>query len=1278
MEPADLMDKDDGVTGQGTEEMAQEVEVKAEGEQETTEEQAPAEEVPAESAGGGVCRGCGCKEGAACPQVAQHPVLEGEEEKGVMVDLGVGEVERYQGTLVERVWPRCECTPLKGSFRGQCAVVGGTRASLDVSPIRVDTTSCVVMEMFAVEDDCVDTDYEPILSSVDVKRTAVVKPGLLAIERGDASLEKVIEALRPYHAINISKNHRILSFFPLEGPLAEPFAQSAVSGSGKGYWSHRVVIPPPPPGGTPSSLSTSPELYTTLSLPLAKLLILARPPAALPAQAATGRRYKAIVLYVPSISCGSCAAKISKALEGLDLVIGTDFFVSVPNKMVGVLTPPDQDAHSLLDRLKNVLTEKKLPPQPRHVECSVANLKIEGMTCGSCVARIRKKLQPFTATIELTDGTARVNTAHLSEQQGAEEVVAKVNSIGKFKASLVSTESILEPAPELVEVAISSFDLRSEVVLTGEENHGTPLTTPKKTPAKPPSKAPGPPSPTHGSAVFVDTLLQVRGMTCASCVSRIESHLTENPKVVSASVALATDTARVRHHPSLSVNDLCTDLGLLGYPSSELKGETAAKDLEKTISREHDKAMHFRNAMASLALSIPMMVTMLLEPHIPALEHLMMSHVVGRITVDTIFQLTLATPVVFIYGRGFFVRAAAALSHGAATMDVLVALGVGTAYLSGVLQLLFDFGEGYTDTAASLVAFMLLGKYFESLAKGKTASDLLSLLALQPSKAKLVEDGRDREVDVNVVQKGDLVKVLTGDQVPVDGEVVEGQCSVDQSMLTGESLPVPKQKGDAVAGGTTCVDGLVVIRATHVGADSTLSQILRLVNEAQTSKAPVQAFADKVASYFVPFVVGTALLSFTMWYVLGLWDVYPPSWRGKNSALTFSLNFLLATLVVACPCAMGLATPTAVMVGTGVGARVGVFIKGAETLETASMVKGVLFDKTGTLSTGKVKVVRSSRLGREDHLRLIVAAEAASQHPVAKAVVDYYKGGPLPTPTTHTTTPGKGITAVVEGHRVCIGSTKWLFSMIKDVPVSVSSEINSMNDKGLTVVAASVNGKLSWTFGLQDTLKPEAPEIIDYLLTHHYKVYMVTGDNRRAALSLARQAGLSEKNVYAEVLPGDKASIVNKVQHEVGKVAFVGDGINDAPALAAADVGIALGTGTSVAMDAADALLTKSNLRDVVAMLDLSKAVMRRIKWNFVWAFGYNIAALPVASGMLFPFIHAQLPPVVGGMAMIGSSLLVLTSSLLLRSYKPPLSDQPTESQPLLKQKQAKSYSTFA
>lgn len=705
-----------------------------------------------------------------------------------------------------------------------------------------------------------------------------------------------------------------------------------------------------------------------------------------------------------------------------------------------------------------------------------------------------------------------------------------------------------------------------------------------------------------------------------------------------------------------------------------------SKDLE-----ESSKMFHLFTS--SLFLSVPVFLIKVC-PHVPLLYPFLLWRC-GPFLMRDWLKWGLVSVVQFFVGKRFYVAAGKALRRGSTNMDVLVALGTSASYFYSVCALFYGAVTGfwsptYFETSAMLITFVLLGKYLESLAKGKTSDAIKKLIELAPATALLLlkdKGGRcieEREIDALLIQPGDLLKVLPGTKLPADGVVVWGSSYVNESMVTGESAPVLKEVNSPVIGGTVNLHGVLHIQATKVGSNTVLSQIINLVETAQMSKAPIQKFADFVASIFVPTVVVLALLTLFGWYIGGVTGAYPQSWLPENgNYFVFSLMFAISVVVIACPCALGLATPTAVMVATGVGAKNGVLIKGGDALERAQKVKYVIFDKTGTLTQGKATVTIAKvfvDMDRGEFLRLVASAEASSEHPLGKALVEYARhfhffepsetkdlendnkdsrySGWLLDVSDFSALPGRGVHCSLDGRRVLIGNRKLLAENGVTIPTNVENFVVELEESAKTGVLVAYDNVLIGVLGIADPLKREAAVVVEGLGKMGIRPVMVTGDNWRTAKAVAKEVGIHD--VKAEVMPAGKAEVICEFQRDGSVVAMVGDGINDSPALAAADVGMAIGAGTDVAIEAADYVLMRNNLEDVITAIDLSRKTFRRVRLNYVFAMAYNVIAIPVAAGVFYPWIRLELPPWVAGACMALSSVSVVCSSLLLRTYKKP------------------------
>ena len=730
----------------------------------------------------------------------------------------------------------------------------------------------------------------------------------------------------------------------------------------------------------------------------------------------------------------------------------------------------------------------------------------------------------------------------------------------------------------------------------------------------------------------------VEGMSCASCVARIEKALLDSPGVLRAAVNLATARAHVDYLPSeTNRRDLAKVIESAGYRVAETGIGPGAEDTERLL-REKDYRDLRTKVVAGAALGIVIFLGSMRHwfPWVPPF-------------LQNFFVLwALATPVQFVLGRQFYLGAWAALRHRTTDMNTLVAVGTSAAYFYSVAATIFPsffhkagvMPEVYFDTSALIILLILFGKMLEARAKGRTSEAIKKLMSLRPKTARIIRDGGEFDIPVEDVTVGDIILVRPGEKLPVDGVVTEGKSAVDESMITGESLPVEKKPGDEVIGATINKAGSLRFRATKVGKDTALAQIIRLVQEAQGSKAPIQRLADVIASYFVPAVIGIAVVTFAVWYAFG------PSPR-----LTLALLNFVAVMIIACPCALGLATPTAIMVGTGRGAEHGILIKGGESLEMAHRIDTVVFDKTGTLTKGEPRVTdiaAAATFADRDVLFYAASAEKVSEHPLGESVVKMAgeRGVALEGPRDFQVLEGLGISAMVGGKPVLVGSARIMMERGVDIG-GLAAKADAFSGEGKTAVFVAVEGRAAGVLAIADTLKESSVPALRRLKALGLELVMLTGDNRRTAEAIAAQAGIT--TVVPEVLPQDKVNEIKRLQSLGKKVAMVGDGINDAPALAQADVGIAIGTGTDVAMEASDITLIKGDLGGVASAIELSRRTIRTIKQNLFWAFIYNTIGIPVAAGVLYPFFHILLSPIIASVAMAFSSVSVVSNSLRLR-----------------------------
>ncbi|MEN6324970.1 MAG: heavy metal translocating P-type ATPase [Syntrophomonas sp.] len=726
--------------------------------------------------------------------------------------------------------------------------------------------------------------------------------------------------------------------------------------------------------------------------------------------------------------------------------------------------------------------------------------------------------------------------------------------------------------------------------------------------------------------------LKVTGMSCAACSAKIEKSLNKIDGINKAAVNLTTERASIQYDASqVKISDMIKTIRALGYEAE--KAEDISRDREQE-QRQKEIGQLRTTLIISAILSSPLLLAMLLSVLRIETPWLSLLH-------NAYFQLAIATPIQFGIGSRFYKHAYFALRSGSANMDVLIAIGTSAAYFFSLYNVFFErvpagmMKDLYFEAAAIIITLILLGKYLEAVAKGKTSEAIKKLMSLQAKTARVVRNGAEEDIPIEEVELGDIVVVRPGEKVPVDGKITEGNSSLDESMLTGESLPIDKKSGDPVFGATINKFGTFKFEVTKVGKDTALSQIIRMVEEAQGSKAPIQKIADQVSGIFVPVVLVIALITFLAWFLNG---------AGINKALISAV----AVLVIACPCALGLATPTAIMVGTGKGAENGILIKGGEHLEMAYKLNAVVLDKTGTITRGEPEVTDVLALSGSDKneiLKLAAIAEKSSEHPLGVAI--YEKGkkelDAIKDPEKFEAIPGRGVMAVVDTKEIYIGTRKLMNEKAIDTG-SIESTIIRLEDEGKTAMLMAIDNKLEAVLAVADTLKENSREAIEDLQQMGIEVYMITGDNQRTANAIAKQVGIT--NVLAEVLPENKAEEVEKLKSQGKIVAMVGDGINDAPALATADIGMAIGTGTDIAMEAADITLMRGDLRTIATAIRLSRKTINKIKQNLFWAFFYNIIGIPFAA-------LGYLSPIIAGGAMAFSSVSVVTNSLSLKRYNP-------------------------
>ncbi|MFN2341323.1 MAG: heavy metal translocating P-type ATPase [Halanaerobium sp.] len=740
----------------------------------------------------------------------------------------------------------------------------------------------------------------------------------------------------------------------------------------------------------------------------------------------------------------------------------------------------------------------------------------------------------------------------------------------------------------------------------------------------------------------------IDGMTCASCSAAVEKALNKSEGVYQANVNIATEKGSVEYNPEiLSKNDFRQIVKNAGYELARFEDEEIDKSSESAedeLSEDMKKVKEAKKKMwGTWAFTIPIMLWMIPE--------MFFGLAWPNMQIFNLGMIVLAIPPLFVFGRKTFITAYRAVSHGSANMDVLIAMGTGAAFITGP-AVFFTPIANYAGVAAMIMAFHLTGRYIEETAKGRASQAIRKLLELGAKTATVIEAGEEKEVAIEDVQPGDIMLIKPGEKIPTDGEIVEGKTTVDESMATGESMPVQRTKGDEVIGATVNQKGLIKVKATKVGKDTFLSQVVKMVEEAQGTKVPIQEFADKITSIFVPTVLIIALSTFVLWLIfpdslrqVGFWaQSFLPWVNPELGTFTLAIFATIAVLVIACPCALGLATPTALMVGSGIGAENGVLIRKGEAIQTMKDVHTIVFDKTGTITKGKPEVtdlIAAPGSSEEKLLQLAASVEAGSEHPLGESIVGGAKDRDIDIKEIKkfNSVTGKGVEAEVEGRQVLVGSRKLMESAGIDTD-DFEADLTRLENEAKTAMLAAADGQMLGIVAVADALKEDSAKAIAELKKLGLKTAMITGDNQRTAEAIAREVGID--HVVAEVMPDGKVDKVKELQSKFGIIAMVGDGINDAPALTQANVGIAIGTGTDIAIESSDITLVRGDLSSVITAVKLSRATFRKIKQNLFWAFFYNLIAIPVA-------ILGLLHPVIAEMAMATSSISVVTNANLLR-----------------------------
>ncbi|XP_021888702.1 probable copper-transporting ATPase HMA5 [Carica papaya] len=923
------------------------------------------------------------------------------------------------------------------------------------------------------------------------------------------------------------------------------------------------------------------------------------------------------VFQVTGMTCSACAGSVEKAIKRLPGI--REAAVDVLNNRAQVFFHRSiVNEESIRERIEDAGFEARLIKDSANEKSThVYRIHINGMTCTSCSSTVERALLAVNgvqkAQVALATEEAEV---HFDPKILRHNQLLEVIEDTGFEAILISTGE-----------DVNKIDLRVDGVLT-----------------------------THSMIMIEQSLETLPGI----------QGIDMDPQVNKISVYYRPDVTGPRNFirviESISSGHFKTTIFPEGGGGRENHRQEEIKQYKSSF-------------LWSLVFTIPVFLTSMIFMYIPGIKEGLDTKVVNMLSVGEIIRWILSTPVQFIIGWRFYTGSYKALRHGSANMDVLIALGTNAAYFYSAYSVLRaaispDFkGTDFFETSAMLISFILLGKYLEVLAKGKTSEAIAKLMNLTPDTAILLtldDEGNvlsEEEIDSRLIQKNDIIKIIPGAKVASDGYVLWGQSNVNESMITGEAQLVPKRKGDPVIGGTVNENGALHIKATKVGSESALARIVRLVESAQLAKAPVQKFADRISKYFVPMVIILSFSTWLAWFLVGKFHGYPESWVPSSmDSFELALQFGISVMVIACPCALGLATPTAVMVGTGVGASQGVLIKGGQALEIAHKVSCIVFDKTGTLTVGKPVVVNTRLLKNmvlREFYELVAATEMNSEHPLAKAIVEYakkFRGDEekivWPEARDFISFTGHGVKATVRNREIIVGNKSLMLENGIAVPADAEDMLTETEEMAQTGILVSIDGEITGVLAISDPLKPGAREVIPILKSMRVRSIMVTGDNWGTANSIAQEVGI--ETVVAEAKPEQKADKVKDLQASGHVVAMVGDGINDSLALVAADVGIAIGAGTDIAIEAADIVLMKSNLEDVITAIDLSRHTFSHIRLNYVWALGYNLLGIPIAAGTLFPSTRFRLPPWIAGAAMAASSVTVVCCSLFLKYYKRP------------------------
>ncbi|XP_042504212.1 probable copper-transporting ATPase HMA5 [Macadamia integrifolia] len=928
-----------------------------------------------------------------------------------------------------------------------------------------------------------------------------------------------------------------------------------------------------------------------------------------------GSEAKALFSVV-GMTCSACAGSVEKAIKRLPGI--RDAAVDVLNNRAQVLFYPNfVNEETIREAIKDAGFEASLiKDEVNERSMQTCRLRVKGMTCTSCSRTVESALQ----------GIEGVNKAQVALATEEVEIY--------YDPKIVSHNQLLEE--------VEHFGFEAILISTGEDR----------------SKI----------------QLKLDGVCTSHSMRMIENSLQALPGVQDVTIDPMVHKISISYKPDETGPRTFIHV-IESTGSGHFKAMIFPEGGGRDSLRQEEIKNYYRSFLWSLVFTIPVFLTSMVFMYIPGIKQGLDAKVINMLTFGEIMRCILSTPVQFIIGWRFYTGSFKALRHGSANMDVLIALGTNAAYFYSVYSVLRaatleeSKATDFFETSSMLISFILLGKYLEVLAKGKTSEAIAKLMDLAPETATLLTIDREgnvvgeHDIDSQLILKNDVIKIMPGAKVACDGFVTWGQSHVNESMITGEARPVAKRKGDTVIGGTVNENGVLHVQATRVGSEAALSQIVRLVESAQMAKAPVQKFADRISKYFVPLVIILAFCTWLAWFLAEKLNGYPKSWIPSSmDGFQLALQFGISVMVIACPCALGLATPTAVMVGTGVGASQGVLIKGGQALESAHKVNCIVFDKTGTLTIGKPVVV-STRLLKNMVLRdfygLVAAIEVNSEHPLAKALVEYAKKfreeeekHVWPEARDFVSITGHGVKATVQNKEIVVGNKSLMLDSGISIQVDAEELLVETEELAQTGILVSIDREVVGVIAISDPLKPGVQDVISILKSMDVRNIMVTGDNWGTANAIAKEVGI--ETVVAEAKPEQKAEKVKELQAMGLTVAMVGDGINDSPALVAADVGMAIGAGTDIAIEAADIVLMKSNLEDVITAIDLSRKTFSRIRMNYFWALGYNLFGIPIAAGALFPSTGFRLPPWVAGAAMAASSVSVVCWSLLLKNYRKP------------------------